>query len=193
MKTKLLIQYLSHGKADQSEVKEKFWTFASEFLIRLANGEWHIIGHDFTPPPFRDKFEHYFRVNDVKYRSHPDGVSFELTTPLQIGGCLDIVNWTSTLVLRLEGKDLNEVEVPQMKKWLTIRAPDAWYEEREGVFPALCYMGISPHPAIDIRASLFTSDELLAAYTNALRSTLLVTHDLSMIIGPDELGPSFNK
>lgn len=178
MKAKLLIECASNGKADQADAQKRFWAFAGEFLLLLATGKWHIIGHDFTPPPFREKLEDYFRANSVKYLSHPDGLSFELTSQSQIAGCLGLINWACALVVRLEKANLNEAEVPQMKKRLMVRAPDAWYEEHESSFPALCYLGISPSPAIDVRASAFSHEELLDAYAKAVRSIGLETREV---------------
>jgi hypothetical protein len=178
MKSKLLIECSSNGKAD--EAQKSFEAFAGEFLLLLANGKWHIIGHDFTPSPFREKLESYFQANGVEYRSHANGVSFELTTQSQIAGCLSLINWACALVVRLEEKNLNESEVPQMKKRFMVRTPDAWYEEHEGAFPALCYLGISPSPAIDIRASAFSHEQLLDAYAKALRSAGLKTCEVEI-------------
>jgi len=178
MKTKLLIECASNGKADQAQTAKRFWSFGAEFLLLLANGKWHIIGHDFTPPPFREKLENYFRASGVKYLPHSDGMSFELATQSQIAGCLDLINWACALVVRLEKANLDEAEVPQMKKRLMVRAPDAWYEEHENSFPALCYLGISPSPAIDVRASAFSHEELLDAYAKAVRSTGLETREV---------------
>jgi len=178
MKSKLLIECVSDNKPDELEANKRFWSFVAEFLLLLADGNWRIIGHDFTPPPFREKLENYFRANGVKYLGHSDGVSFEFTSQAQIAGCAQLINWACALVVRLEQKNLNEVEVPQMKKRLMMRTPDAWYEEHEGEFPALCYLGISPNPAIDVRVSAFTHEELLDVCTKALRSTGLAMQQM---------------
>jgi hypothetical protein len=89
-----------------------------------------------------------------------------------------LINWACALVVRLEEKNLNEAAVPQMKKRLMVRAPDAWYEGHEDEFPALCYLGISPNPALDVRSSVLSHDELLAAQANALRSTGLTMREV---------------
>lgn len=180
MKTKLLIEYVSNGKAKQSEAQERFWSFAAEFLLLLANEKWHIIGHDFTPPPFREKLENYLCASGVKYLPHSDGISFEFTKQAQIAGCARLINWACALVVRLEEKNLDEVNIPRMKKRLMLRTPDAWYEEHEDEFAALCYLGISPNPALDVRTSVLSHDELLTAQANALRSSGLTTREVEI-------------
>jgi hypothetical protein len=177
MKTKLLIE-CSRGKAAQPEADKRFWSFVAEFLLLLANGKWHVIGHDFTPPPFQEKLENYFRSNGVKHIRHPDGISFEFTTPAQIVGCAQLINWACALVVRLEQKSLDEVKIPLMKRRFTIRTPHAWYDEHEDEFPALCYLGISPNPAIDVRASAFSHEALLNASVKALGSAGLEMRDV---------------
>lgn len=170
MKTKILVDFRSNSNA---ESRKEFWLFAAELILSLAGQNCHVIGHDFTPPPFRNKLERFLCENDIEYLSHSDGVSFEFTTKEQIFKCIQLVNWACSLVVRLENKPLAKAAIPSMKRRLMIKAPHDWYEEHEGDFWALCFFGINPNPAFEIRTSQITLQEILSIYYQTLQSTKL--------------------
>lgn len=169
--TRLLVEPASAGMGREATLQSHFWKFAADFVLRLADGRRHVIGHDFTPPPYRKKLEAFFQSSNVDYALHPDGISFEFSRREQIVGCLDTINWSCSLVIRVEEGGLSQAPVPQMRRRFFIRAPQDWYTEHETAFWAICFLGIDPVPALEVRTSRMPFCEMMADIGKATEST----------------------
>ena len=166
MKTRLTIELPSSS----IEEKEQLWCFGARLLVAGMKEDGHLICHDFTPPPFRKKYEYILREAGAKILPFDDGIGIEFTTVEQIVSCLRFINWSSALVIRIEGNPLATAPIPEVRKRFFAPKLDEWYEVNEDGFRVVAYFGINPEPAVEIVSNAFGHDEFRNIYADALRT-----------------------
>jgi hypothetical protein len=168
--TLLLVDHGS-GESQHSRREGRLVRLAARTLENLKNRDAHIIGFDFTPPPFRENFLGHLTRRGCTPHVLPTGILFEFTATEDLPGLLSIVNWTTTLVLRITHDGLDKVAVPEMRKRFMLKAPTVWYEEHLSDSVATCYFALYPFPGFEFTSTRLSSVELVRAYLSALETS----------------------